>query len=723
MESMIRAVLAMLALILFGLTAAAAPPKAARSDYWAFQTPAPQAVPSNPSPWIRTAVDAFLLDKLQAKNLEPSPELGKQMLVRRLYLDLWGLPPTPEQVDAFVNDRSPRAYEELVERLMASPHYGERWAQKWLDVVRYADTNGFEGDKLRPQAWRYRDYVVRSFTEDKPYDRFVQEQIAGDELFAGDDQALIATGFLRAGPRHVVGGNTDPEMLRQELMVEMTAGVGSAFLGLTVQCARCHDHKFDPILQADYYQLQAFFAPVTLEEVSIASPEEVAAYEQAKAAHEARLEPIQKTLKEMEKPWHDKAYEINKQNLEPALKAALDKPEEQRSEEEKQLASDAKSQAKVAWYDMLAVMPADIKAERAQLRRKLHAIELEAPTPPRAAFAVGNTDKEPPITHILAIGDYQHPLGEVQAEFLSAVPDFGLEVPGGAAGRRAALARWLTHPQHPLTARVMVNRIWQFRMGAALTDDPNNFGLLGAASPSQPELLDYLATQFVDLGWSVKAIDRMIVLSSAYRQAVATDEAKAKIDPDNKLYWRANRVRLSGEQIRDQALAVTGKLNLAVGGEPVLVPIEPEIYDLIFTEGEPDNLWPVTPDPESHHRRSLYLLNKRTVRLPLLANFDQPDTMSSCAVRSRSTHALQSLTLLNSDFIQDASKAFAERLAGACGQDDKTCQAELAWRLSLSRRPNDVERTLAVEFLSDPDTRLQDFCLALLNRNELVYRP
>ena len=499
--------------------------------------------------------------------------------------------------------------------------------------------------------------------------------MAGDELFPGDADALIATGFLRAGPRHVVSGNTDAEMLRQELLTEMTAGVGSAFLGLTVQCARCHDHKFDPILQADYYQLQAFFAPVELHEIPIASAAETAAYEEAKARHEARLKPIQDALKAMEKPWNDKAFEINKAKLAPELRAALDKPEQQRTAAEKQLAVDAKQQAKVPWYEMLAVMPADVQAERAELRRKLHAIELEEPQPPRAAFAVKSTTEEPPATHILAIGDHAHPLDRVEAEFLSAVPDFGLKVPVGAAGRRSALARWLTHPEHPLTARVMVNRIWEFRMGAPLTDDPNNFGLLGAANPSHPEMLDYLATTFIEHGWSVKAIDRMIVLSSAYRQAAEMDEAKIAVDPDNRLYWRANRVRLSGEAIRDQALAVAGKLNPAVGGEPVLVPIEREIYDLIFTEGEPDNLWAVTPDPRQHDRRSLYLLNKRTVRLPLLANFDQPDTMTSCAVRGRSTHALQALTLLNSDFIQEVSKAFAERLAGACGQQDAECQA------------------------------------------------
>ena len=720
MEGMLRAAILASMLALPAWPPASAAPK---SDYWAFQKPQAHPVPQNPSAWVRTPVDAFVLEKLNEKGLTPSGELDKRRLVRRLYLDLWGLPPTQQQVQAFLEDSSPRAYEELVERLMASPHYGERWAEKWLDVVRHADTNGFEGDRIRPHAWRYRDYVARAFAEDKPYDRFVLEQIAGDELFPGDPNALIATGFLRAGPRHVVSGNTDKEMLRQELLTEMAAGVGSAFLGLTVQCARCHDHKFDPILQADYYKLQAFFAPVELEEISIASVDETLAHEQALAAHEARLKPIQDALKELEKPWQEKAYEISKTQLEPRLLAALEKPEKLRSEEEEQLAADAKAQAKVPWYDLLKVIPDDIKAERAALRRQMHAIELERPEPPRAAFAVRNNAEEPPATHILAIGDHLHPLDEVQAGFLSATPDFGLEVPQGADGRRSALARWLTHPDHPLTARVMVNRIWEFRMGGALTDDPNNFGLLGGANPSHPEMLDYLAKAFVKMGWSVKAIDRMIVLSSAYRQSSEIDPAKAEQDGDNRFYWRANRVRLSGEAIRDSALAAAGKLNREIGGPPVQVPIEPEIYEIIFTEAEPDNLWPVTPDPAQHNRRSLYLLNKRTVRLPLLSNFDQPDTMTSCAVRSRSTHALQALTMLNSDFIQDASKAFAERLAKACGQTDAACQAETAWEIALARPPNAEERALAVDFLNDSETRLTDFCLALLNRNEFVFRP
>ncbi len=667
-------------------------------------------------------MDAFVLQKLLEADLEPSKPAAPELLLRRVYLDLTGLPPTPEQAAAYLDDQSPRRYEDLVERLMSTPQYGERWALKWLDVVRYADTNGFEQDGYRPHAWRYRDYVVAAFQNDKPYDRFLQEQIAGDEMFPGNDEALIATGFLRLGPRQVVGGNQDKEEARQEVLTEIAQSVGSGLLGLTVHCARCHDHKFDPIPQADYYRLQAFFAPAELEDISIASEPETAAYEKALKAHEARLEPIHKKLAELEKPYKDRVFAENKQKLEPELLAALETPEENRTPEQELLAKDANKQAKPKWFEYVPLLPAEVRAERTELRQRMHAIELEKPDPPPAAFAVRNTSEEPPQTHVLKIGDYRYKLDLVEAGFLEAVGAMGIDVPQTAAGRRTALAKWITRPDHPLTSRVMANRIWELRMGGGLVDDANNFGLLGGASPSHPELLDYLAEKFVDLGWSVKAIDRMILLSSAYRQAADIDPAKAAEDGDNKFYWRAHRRRLAAEVIRDGILAASGELNPQVGGKPVRVPIEPEIYDLIFTEGEPDNLWPVTPDRSQHNRRSLYLLNKRTVRLPFLANFDQPDTMTSCAVRPTSTHALQALSMLNSDFIGEQSKAFARRLEKQCGED-RACQLELAYALTLARKPTSTEAKLAEDFFQVQQAELSDFCLALLNRNEFVYRP
>ncbi len=688
--------------------------------YWAFLPPADPAPPETASAWARTSIDSFILAKLREKELAPSAVLGDERLVRRLYLDLTGLPPTPEEADRFRNDTSPRAYEDLVERLLASPHYGERWALKWLDVVRYSDTDGFERDGFRTDAWRYRDYVAESFNDDKPYDRFVQEQIAGDELFPGDPAALIATGFHGAGPRHVVSGNQDSEEARQETLTEMTVGVGSVFLGLTVHCAQCHDHKFDPIAQADYYRLQAFFAGTDLADLNLAGVERVGAYDAAKKAHQEHLRPVLEELAGLEKPYRERVLEQKRAKLEPVFLAALRTPEAERGERQRRLAKEAEKQIKPAWYEVLALIPEDVKRRRAKIRERMHAIALDEPDPPPGAFAVVNRDEAEP-THILKIGDYRYKLNPVEPGFPGVLGDGGVEAPATAVGRRAALARWLTSVENPLTARVMVNRIWQFRMGRGLVADPNNFGLLGGG-PSHPELLDHLASRFVEMGWSVKALDRMIVLSNVYRQSAEIRPDADAVDPDNKLYWRADRRRLDAEVIRDSVLAAVGRLNRAVGGKPVRIPLDPDVYDLIFTEGEPDNLWPVTPDRAEHDRRSLYLLNRRTVRLPLLANFDQPDTMTSCAVRQTSTHALQALTLLNGSFMQQRSAEFAERLKSVCGEDAE-CSVEKAYRFALARSPSAEEAGMAREFLMAPDARLSDFCLALLNRNEFVYRP
>lgn len=689
--------------------------------YWAFVPAVMPGVPEAPTSWVRNEIDAFIWKELQARGLRPSPQVAKEHLVRRVSLDLTGLPPDPEQVRSFLRDDSPDAYRRLVESLLGSAHYGERWAEKWLDVVRFADTDGFERDGYREHGWRYRDYVVRSFNQDKPYDRFVKEQVAGDELFPGNTEALIATGFHRAGPRHVTGGNQDKDEARQEVLTEMALGVGQALLGLTVQCARCHDHKFDPISQKDYYRLEAFFSGTALEDLPTAAQAEIERSERAKTAHEALLAPIKEQLDQIEQPYNEQVMERKRKALDPTHAEALATPEGERSEEQKRLAKEADSQLKPVWYEIIALMPKDVKARRGALRQQMHTLNLHKPDPPEAAFAVSNLT-EVPDTHVLQGGDYRRKGERVDAGFPALVGSLGFEVPTAGAGRRSALARWLTAPGHPLLARVMVNRIWEFRMGRGLVADPNNFGLLGGM-PTHPDLLDALAVRFVEDGFSVKAMDRLIVLSAAYRQSAEIDPERARVDPDNRWYWRSHRRRLSAEVIRDSALAASGRLNRAVEGKPVRIPIEPEVYDLIFTEAEPDNLWPVTPDLFQHNRRSLYLLNKRTVRLPFLANFDQPDTMTSCSVRQTSTHALQSLSLLNSEFMQAQSHALATRVLRECEGSGPECEGERAFQLTLARRPAAGEAHLVREFLDSGPGALQDLSLALLNRNEFVYRP
>src|SRR5579863_2053546 len=325
----------------------------ARRHYWAFQKPVKSSVPSVKSAWIRTPIDGFILEGLQEKKLTPSKALDREHLLRRVTFDLTGLPPEPGEIDAFLNDKSPDAYEKVVDRLMASPHYGERWALRWLDVVRYADTNGYELDAERPQAWRYRDYVVKAFNTDKPYDRFVKEQIAGDELFPGNQEALIATGFHRAGPIHLVGGNQDEEVNRQEVITEMSGAIGSAFLGLTVGCARCHNHNFDPILQADYYRLQAIFASTELKDIEIATANDKAAYYWAKKDYDARHEPAKNAIEEIEKRARAVLREKKMAELDPKLRAALDIPKDKRDAEQKTLAMNAEDQLEPLWSDVL----------------------------------------------------------------------------------------------------------------------------------------------------------------------------------------------------------------------------------------------------------------------------------------------------------------------------------------------------------------------------------
>jgi len=659
-----------------------------RRNYWAFRKPVRPDTPIGRSP-----IDALLTKPLK-------PALDREHLLRRVTLDLTGLPPTAGEIDLFLADKSPDAYQKVVDRLIASPHYGERWGQRWLDVVRYADTNGYELDAERTHAWRFRDYVIRSFNQDKPYDRFIKEQLAGDELFPGDKDALVATGFHRAGPIHLVSGNQDEEANRQEVLTEMSGAVGSVFLGLTVGCARCHNHKFDPILQADYYRLQAIHAATDYKDLDISTPEEKAVYERAKKLYDGRLDPVKKQIAEIEKPYRERIKAERKTKLEPKLREVLDVPEDKRTPEQKVLAKNATSQISPSWDEVLATIPPDEKARRTELRKQLHLIELTEPEPAPTAYAVVNMEKAP-TAYILKVGDPKHKLAPVDPG-LPRVLTAKVDYPQGAAGRRSALAEWLASADHPLTARVMVNRIWQFRMGTGIVATPNDFGTLGAR-PSNQKLLDWLATEFVERNWSVKAIDRLIVLSDAYQQ-------------------QGQRRRLEGEAIRDSVLAVSGALHPKMGGRPVRVPIEPEIYDIIFTEGEPDNLWPLSPDKNEQYRRSVYLLNKRTIRLPLLANFDQPDAMTSCPERPVSTHALQALTLMNSDFMHEQSALFAKRLERECGAADAGCQVRRAYKLTLARSPKPAEVTMARGFFAQSGT-LQQFCLAMLNRNEFVYIP
>jgi len=692
----------------------------ARGKYWAFQRVVRPQAPQASSTWVRTPIDAFILNALEARKLTPSEPVDRIRLIRRVTFDLIGLPPTPAEVDAFLQDRSPNAYEKVVDRLLASPHYGERWALKWLDVVRYADTNGFELDADRTHAWRYRDYVIDSFNHDKPYDQFIKEQIAGDEIFPGSKEALIATGYLRAGQEHLVAGNIDPEVSREEVLTEIATSVGQTFLGLTVNCARCHNHKFDPILQADYYRLQAVFAGAGGREVEIATPEEKVAWEAADKAYKERLKPVKDALEQLAKPYEQRIEAERLAKLDPKLQEAWKTPKDKRTAEQKVLAANANDQIEPTWDVIVAAMMPEDRVKRAQLRLRLHEVEATEPDPLATAYVYVNGKEAAPQAYVLRMGDPKNRLEPVEPS-VPRVLKASYEIPKASVGRRTALANWLASAENPLTARVMANRIWQFRMGTGIVRTPNDFGVMGDR-PSNQALLDWLASEFVAHDWSVKAIDRLIVTSSVYLQSPLPDKDREAVDPDNRLYWRMNRKRMEGETLRDSILSVTGSLNPKLGGRPVWIPIEPEVYNLIFTEHERDGLWPVNPDKSVQNRRSIYLYDKRSVRLPLLTAFDQPDAITSCPVRPVSTHALQALSLLNSEFMQEQSHTFAVRLVKECRKDNRACEVKTAWKLALARTPSPAERALAGKFFARGGN-LADMCLALLNRNEFVYVP
>ena len=691
----------------------------ARAKYWAFQRVVRPAVPEISNSWVRTPIDAFILSALQAKALAPSEPADRIHLIRRVTFDLIGLPPTPDEVESFVRDKSPDAYERVVDRLLASPHYGERWALKWLDVVRYAETNGFELDADRPHAWRYRDYVINAFNRDKPYDQFIKEQIAGDEMFPGNKEALIATGYLRAGQEHLVAGNIDPEMSREEVLTEIATSVGQTFLGLTVNCARCHNHKFDPILQADYYRLQAIFGGASGKEIGIASEAEKSAWEATDKAYKERLKPVTDALQQLAKPYEDRIIAERLAKLDTNLQEAWKTPKEKRTKEQEVLADNANSQVEPTWDVVVAAMTPEDREKRVVLRKRLHEIEATEPDPLPKAYVYVNNKEPAPQAYVLRMGDPKHPMDPVEPS-VPRVLKASYEIPRESIGRRTALANWLASVDNPLTARVMANRIWQFRMGTGIIRTPNDFGVMGDRPSNQP-LLDWLASEFTAEGWSVKKMDRMLVTSSVYLQSARPDKDREATDPENRLYWRMNRKRMEGETLRDAILAATGSLNPKLGGRPVRVPIEPEVYDLIFTEHERDGLWPLNPDKSVQNRRSIYLYNKRSVRLPLLNAFDQPDAITSCPVRAVSTHPLQALSLMNSDFMQEQSQAFAQRLRSTC-RNDSTCAIKRAWTLTLARNPSTQEQKLAKSFLSTGGS-LADMCLALLNRNEFVYVP
>jgi hypothetical protein len=587
-------------------------------QYWAYRPvrrPEPPAVKGRA--WVRNPIDAFLLAGLEAKGLSPNPEADRRALARRAFYDLTGLPPAPEELDAFVNDPAPGAYERLIDRLLASPHYGEKWARHWLDLVRYGETNGFEFDRPKPFIWRYRDYIIDAFNRDLPYDQFVREQLAGDQLAAVTPRTLTATGYYLLGQWD--DGAADRLLQRYEALDSILSTTGQVFLGMSLGCVRCHDHKRDPIPQRDYYRLLAFFH--NLGDLT-----------------------------------GRRARRVQPQGAGPAL-------------------------------DVLAV-----------------------------------SERDPTPTYVLLRGNPQAKGDPVEAGFpevLARGADDKAPPPKG----RLALANWLTDANNPLTARVMVNRLWQHHFGRGIVPTPNDFGKLGEP-PTHPELLDWLASEFVAGGWKLKRMHRLLMTSSAYRMSVRGQEKALRLDPANTLFWRFNLRRLSAEEVRDSMLAVSGKLNPRMGGPSVYPPIPREV---LAGQSRPGAGWKTSP-PDEAARRSVYVHVKRSLLVPLLAQFDLADTDASCPVRFTTTVSTQALGLLNGEFSSEQAAAFALRLKREAPAGLES-QVRRAVRLTTGRIPGAAEVADDIAFVRElrradglgEEEALKFYCLMLLNANEFIY--
>jgi hypothetical protein len=651
---------------------------AADRAFWSFQPVKKPAEPDVQQPeWCRNTVDKFILAKLEAEGIAPAPEADRLTLIRRATFDVTGLPPTEAEVNAFLNDQSPDAYEKLVDRLLASPAYGQYWGRHWLDLARYAESDGFKQDAYRSTAWRYRDYVIRSFNSDKPYDRFVCEQLAGDEMWPDDPDAWIATGFLRNGQYEY--NNRDVVRQWTQMLTDVTDVTGDAFLGLSIGCAHCHDHKFDPILQSDYYRFQAFFAPMLpRSNLPIGSVQEKANYNKALAAWENKTASIRAQIEPIEKASLAAQSKSAIGKFPDEMQAILLKDAKDRTPLEEQLAQLAGRQIYDPSENQKPKILSKEKAKYAELEEKLKASEKLKPAPlPTGLFMTDVGPVAPPTFSPRKPDVVLEPGAPVVLE----------DLPGGkvvvtptktTTGRRTALARWIASKDNPLTARVMVNRIWQFHFGRGLVATSSDFGHLGTP-PSHPQLLDFLASQFVEGGWHMKPIHRLILTSATYRQAaLRPTPAVAKLkDPEDRWLWRMTTRRLDAEQIRDAMLATSGELQPMAGGASAEITA------------------PV---------RSIFTKLVRNTHDPILEAFDVADSFSSVCQRNVTTTPTQSLLMINGDFPLRRATALAARVRQQAASADMGSLVDEAYRLTYLRLPTARERKAALGFMSSSTT-------------------
>jgi hypothetical protein len=703
-------------------------PQDTSSPWWAYVPLVRPEVPRvHASEWLSNPVDAFILTKLEAIGLKPAAPAEKRALIRRATFDLTGLPPDPADTEAFVADTTPDAFARVIDRLLASPQYGEKWGRHWLDLVRYAETNGYERDGTKPFAWRYRDYVVRSFNADKPFDRFIREQLAGDTVEPASADAIIATGYYRLGIWD--DEPADPLLARCDELDDFVTTTSQVFLGMTVNCARCHDHKADPISQADYYRMVAFF-------------QDVPRYGDRSTSERHVLTDIS-NLSQSAEERHARSLLAEEKDSVAAQMTAVEQLAVQRMTPEDQRATEGPQRARVLKQQLRKYLTEEENQQYAALSRRRTALQDKLENSSAVALSVNNSAARPPETHILARGSPHAPGALVNPGFPHALGPADPVLPepasdGRGSGRRQVLADWIANRDNPLTARVLANRIWQHHFGRGLVRTTNDFGKLGER-PTHPELLDWLASELVEPStlspnqdatadseppWTLKRMHKLIMLSSAYQMSSHDDPDGQRLDAANDLFWHFDMRRLTAEELRDSILAVNGSLNLRMGGPSVYTEVPLAVRQ---TASRPDQAWGRSP-PAEQARRSIYVFVKRSLIEPVLGTFDVPDPDSTCAVRFATTVPTQSLTSLNSEFFNRQAAVFADRLVregGAHAAD----QFPLGLRLILGRPPRDAEVKRCVTLfdelrqqdgLSDR-AAFQAVCLLMLNLNEFVY--
>jgi mono/diheme cytochrome c family protein len=675
---------------------------ARNTTHWSFQKiRRPQTPAVRNGTWARNAIDNFILARLESEGIAPSPEAGKLTLLRRVSLDLTGLPPTPEEQRAFLEDNRPDAYERLVDRLLDSPHYGEKWARYWLDLVRYADSDGYEKDRARPWAWRYRQWVIGALNRDMPFDEFTIEQLAGDLMPNRNQDTVVATGFNRNTLTNREGG-TDPEQFRDEEVLDRAATLGTVWMGLTVGCAQCHNHKYDPISQKEFYQLTAFFN--TQEEVNLRAPlpGEVGPYLAARPEFDRKKKALLEEYKIPEaladyesklreaatNPGHhedwDFAYGEFTHTVDNARKVLFLDPAK-RSELQQTAMLDVFLGSCGNLYPKEHCDELKVREVRAKLT------ELAAKLPPMSYAPVLLENDTPPKTYIHVKGDWRDRGAEVQPGTLAVLPP----LPAGAPVTRLTLARWLVSPDHPLTSRVAVNRIWQEIFGRGLVYTSEDFGTTGDR-PTHPELLDWLASEFMSRGWSMKQMVRLMVTSATYRQSSnARPDVDAK-DPQNTLLARQSRLRLPAELVRDETLYAAGLLDLRIGGRSVRPPQPKGVAELSYAGSVK---WDESTGAD-RYRRGLYILFQRTVPYPQLMNFDEPSSNLSCTRRERTNTPLQALNLLNDPVFFDAAQGLAFRIMRESSGAFRD-RLNYAYQVALGRQPSAHEAERMGRFFDD----------------------